>query len=79
MANESQAVPWVLQWNHDKMQSVREGVTLIVRFRLGSARLDNGDPTNRHLGWLSYVSRACHALPKAKTNTGCVERCRGTW
>ena len=42
----------------------------IVRFRLGSARLDIEDPTNRHLGWVSYVSRACHALPKAKTNTG---------
>ena len=49
---------------------------IIVRFRLGSARLDIEDPTNRHLGWVSYVSRACHALPKAKTNTGCVERCR---
>ena len=49
------------------MQIVREGVVIIVRFRFGSARLDNEDPTNRHLGWVSYVSRACHG---AKTNTG---------
>ena len=61
------------------MKIVREGVVIIVRFRLGSARLDNEDPTNRHLGWVSKVSRACHALPRAKTSTGCVERCRGTW
>ena len=61
------------------MQSVREEVVITIRFNLGFARLDNEDPTNRHLGWVSYVSRACHALPRAKTNTGCVERCRGTW
>ena len=51
------------------MQRVREGVVITLRFRLGSARLDNEDPTNRHLGWVSYVSRACHG---AKTNTECV-------
>ena len=50
---------WVQQWNHGKKQIVREGVVITVRFRLGSARLDNEDPTNRHLGWVSYVSRAC--------------------
>ena len=55
------------------MESVREGLVITVRFRLGSARLDIEDPTNRHLGWLSYVSQACHALPRAKRNTGCVE------
>ena len=33
------------------MQSVRDGVVIIVRLRLGSARLDNEDPTNLHLGW----------------------------
>ena len=55
------------------MESVREGLVITVRFRLGSARLDIEDPTNRHLGWVSYVSRACHALPRAKRNTGCVE------
>ena len=60
------------------MQSVREGVVIIVRFRLGSARLDIEDPTNRHLGWVSYVSRACVALSRAKTNMGCVERCQKT-
>ena len=73
LANESQAVPWVLRWNHGKMQSMREGVVIVVRFRLGSARLDIEDPTNRHLGWVSHVGRACHALPRAKTNTGWVE------
>ena len=61
------------------MESVKEKVVIIGRFRLGCARLDIEDPTNRRLGWVSYVSRACHALPKVKTNTGCVERCRGTW
>ena len=61
------------------MESVREKVIIIVRFRLGSARLDIEHPTNRHLGLVSYVSRACHASPKAKTNTGCVEKCRETW
>ena len=61
------------------MESVREGLVITVRFRLGSARLDIEDPTNPHLGWVSYVSQACHALPKAKTTTGCVERCRETW
>ena len=60
------------------MQSVRERVVIIVRLRLGSARLDIEDPTNRHLGWVSYISGACHALPRTKTNTGCVERCGGT-
>ena len=30
------------------MQSVREGVVIIVMFRLGSARLDDEDSTNRH-------------------------------
>ena len=54
------------------MESVREGLVRIVRF-LGSARLDIEHPTNRHLGWVSYVSRACHALPRANTNMGCVE------
>ena len=72
-------MPWVLQWNNGKIQSVREGVVIIIMFRLGSARLDDVDSTNRHSRWLSYVSRACHALPKAKTTTGCVEICRGTW
>ena len=57
------------------MESVREGLVITVRFRLGSARLDIEDPTNSHLGRVSYVSRACHALPRAKTNMGCVERC----
>ena len=57
------------------MESVREGIVRLVRFRLGSARLDIEDPTNRHLGWVSYVSRACLALPRAKTIMGCVERC----
>ena len=57
------------------MQSVREEVVIFVRFRLGSARLDIKDPTNRHLGRVSYVSRAYHALPRAKTNTDGVERC----
>ena len=57
------------------MQSVREGVVITVRFRLGSARLDIEDPKFSHLGWVSYVSRACHALPRAKTNIGCVEIC----
>ena len=57
------------------MESVRGGLVITVRFRLGSARLDMEDPTNRHLGWLSYESRACHALPRAKTSMGCVERC----
>ena len=56
------------------MESVREGIVIIGRFRLGSARLDIEDPTNRRLGWVSYVSRACHALPRAKTNMGCVEK-----
>ena len=60
------------------MQSDREGVVIIVRFRLGSARLDIEDLTNWHLGWVSYVSGACHALPTAKTNTGCVEICQKT-
>ena len=69
----------VLQWIHGKMESVREGVDIFVRFKLGSARLDIEDPINRRLGRVSYVSQACHALPRAKTNTGCVERCRGTW
>ena len=55
------------------MESVREGLVITVRFRLRSARLDIEDPTNRHLGWVSYVCRACHALPRAKTNMGCVE------
>ena len=32
------------------MESVRENVVITVRFRLGSARLDIEDPTNRHLG-----------------------------
>ena len=57
------------------MESVREGLVITVRFRLGSARPDIEDPTNSHLGWVSYVSRACHALPRAKTNMGCGERC----
>ena len=48
--NESLAVPWVLQWNHGKIESMREGVIIIVRFRLGSVRLDIEDPTSRHLG-----------------------------
>ena len=61
------------------MESVREGLVIIVRFRLRAARLDIEDPLHRHLGWVSYVSRACHALPKAKMNMGCVERCRETW
>ena len=61
------------------MESVREGLVITVSFRLGAARLDIEGPTNRHLGWLSYESRACHALPRAKTNTGYVEGCRGTW
>ena len=47
------------------MQRVGEGVVMIVRFGLGSARLDIEGPTNRHLGWVSYVSGACHALPRA--------------
>ena len=55
------------------MESVGGGLVITVRFRLGSARLDIEDPTNRHLGWLSYESRACHALPRAKTSMGCVE------
>ena len=55
------------------MESVREGLVITVRSRLGSARLDIENPTNRHLEWVSYVSRACHALPRAKTNMGCVE------
>ena len=79
LANESQAVPWVLQWNHVKMESDREGVVIIVRFGHGSARLDIEDPTNRYLGWVSYVSGACHTLPRVTTNTRCVARCRGTW
>ena len=57
------------------MESFSEIFFIIVRFRLGSARLDIEDPANRRLGWVSYVSRACHALPKAKTNMECVERC----
>ena len=57
------------------MESVQDGVIILVRFRLESARLDIEDPTNRRLGWVSYVSRACHALPRAKTNMVCVERC----
>ena len=36
--------------DHGKMQSVRDRVVITVRFRHGSARLDNEDPTNRHLG-----------------------------
>ena len=75
LANESKAGPLVLQWKHGKMESVREGPVRLVRFRLGSARLDIEHPASRHLGWVSYVSRACHALSKAKTNMGCVERC----
>ena len=55
------------------MESVSEGLVETVRFRLGSARLAIKDPTNRCLRWVSYVSRACHALPRAKTNMGCVE------
>ena len=78
LANESQAVMWVRQWHHGKIQSVREGVVIIVRLGLGSVRLDIEDLTNRPLGWVSYVSGACHALPRAKTNTGCVGRSRGT-
>ena len=50
LANESQAGPWVLQCNHGKIESMREGVVIIVRCRLGSVRLDIEDPTNRHLG-----------------------------
>ena len=61
------------------MESVREGLVITVRFRLGSSRLDIEDPTRRHLGWVSYVSGACHALPRAKKDTGYVQRCRGTW
>ena len=61
------------------MESVGEKVIIFERFRLPSARPDIEDHTNRNLGWVSYVSRACHALPKAKTNMGCVEICRGTW
>ena len=79
LANESWAVSWVLQWDNGKIQSVREGLVIIVMFRLGPGRLDDEDSTNRHSRWLSNVSGACHALPKAKTTTGCVERCRGTW
>ena len=56
------------------MESVREGVVMIATFGLGSARLDIKNPSNGHLGWVSYVSRACHALSRAKTNTGCVQR-----
>ena len=55
------------------MEIVREALVINVRFRLGSARLHIEDSTSRHLGWLSYVSQACHALPRAKRNTGCVE------
>ena len=55
------------------MEIVREALNINVRFRLGSARLHIEDSTNRHLGWVSYVSQACHALPRAKRNTGCVE------
>ena len=79
LANESQTVPWVLQWNHSKIKNVREGVVIIVRFRLGSAQLDIDDLTNWHLELVSYVSGACHALPRTKTNMGCVELCQKTW
>ena len=74
LANESKAVPWALQWKHGNIKIVREGLIIIVRFRLGSARLDIEHPANRHLRWVSYVKRACHALPRAKTNMGCVEK-----
>ena len=63
----------MLKGNHGIMEIVREALNINVRFRLGSALLDIEDSTNRHLGWPSYVSRACHALPRAKRNTGCVE------
>ena len=52
------------------MQDMREGIDIIVRFRHGSAGLDIEDLTNRHFRWVSYVSGACHALTRAKTNTG---------
>ena len=57
------------------MQSIRDGVVMVVRFRLGSAILDIKDLTNRHLVWVSHPGRACRALSRAKTNTGCVEIC----
>ena len=50
LANESQAGPWVLQWNHGKIESMREGVVIIVWFRLGSVRLDIEDPTKSAFG-----------------------------
>ena len=68
-------MPWVLQWSHGKIQSVKKGAAIIIRFRLGSAGVDIDDPTNRHLGCVTYVSSACHALARAKMNTGCVEIC----
>ena len=40
------------------MESVQNGVIILVIFSLESARLDIEDPTNRRLGWVSYVSRA---------------------
>ena len=58
------------------MQSIREGIVMVVRFRLGSARLDIEDPTNRHLGWVSHLGRACHALSRVTTNTGCIKICQ---
>ena len=61
LANESLAVSWVLQWNHDKIHGIREGLVVMKRFRLRSARLDIEDPTNRHLGGVSCVNG--HAMP----------------
>ena len=61
------------------MQSMREGVVRVVRFRLGSARLDIDNPTKSAFGVSELREWRMPCPAKATTNTGCVARCRGAW